>query len=89
MTSQDTFEDLFHSFKFDSRSIEIIHNWEVINECEDECDAERICKCSEAIKQLLQIHKDNFSGLDLDLVSDLPLLSTEKQVSKKENNCPY
>jgi hypothetical protein len=82
MTSQDTFEDLFHSFKFDSRSIEIMHNWEAINECEDERDAERIRKRSETTKQLLQVHKDDLSGLDLD--SDLPLLSTEKQVSKRE-----
>ena len=42
---------VFNSNNMSSRHVQILHNWEVIHECQDERDAERMRKCTEQARE--------------------------------------
>ena len=37
-------ENTYKQFKISNRALEIMRNWDVIHECEDQCDADRLKK---------------------------------------------
>jgi hypothetical protein len=36
--------DVFNTYSFSPRNLAIMQHWEAVHECEDEQDAERLCR---------------------------------------------
>ena len=76
----ETLESTYHNYCFDSFSCDIIANWEAVHECEDEWNAERICKQAQLTKPSHLMKQTFKSVLEDDWEIDIAESSKENSI---------
>ncbi len=82
INNNETIEEAFDKYTFDSFSYEVMNNWEAIRECEDAHDADRIHKRAQLTAPSNVISETIQFGLEDDIEIDIH--NASKPISRKD-----